>query len=74
MLSFFLFCVLPESPKYLVQREEYDRALVAYNAMANFNGTPELQLSRAAGHRFIEEKPEDKKFLRHHMRRAKKEA
>ena len=74
VLSFLIFCVLPESPKYLVQREEYDRAFAAYNAIAKFNGTPELQLSRPAGHRFIEEKPEDKKFLRHHMRRAKRDA
>ena len=74
LISFAIFCILPESPKYLVQREEYDRAFAAYNTIAKFNGTPELQLSRPAGHRFHEERPEDKKFLRHHMRRAKAQA
>jgi MFS family permease len=51
-LAFVIFCFLPESPKYLVQRENYEKAIQAYNFMAKFSGRADMQFSRAAGHRF----------------------
>lgn len=38
LLAFIIFCFMPESPKYLVQRENYDKAIEAYNFMAKFAG------------------------------------
>lgn len=69
--SFLIFCFLPESPKYLVQAEEFERAFEAYNNIAIFNGTPEKQLSRSANHRFLEERSIDRRMLKSHMRKAK---
>jgi hypothetical protein len=33
-----VFCFLPESPKFLVQKKEYERALRSYNIIAKVNG------------------------------------
>ena len=72
-VSFVIFFFLPESPKYLVQTEEFDRALEAYNCIAIFNGTPNLQLSRAVNHRFWEERSSDRRMLKTHMKKSKVE-
>jgi hypothetical protein len=37
--SFLVFCYLPESPKYLVQKKEYERAMESYNFIAKVNKT-----------------------------------
>ena len=40
--SLSVFCALPESPKYLAQREAFDDAISAYNTIARFNRTRQL--------------------------------
>mmetsp|Transcript_6148 Transcript_6148/g.9879 ORF Transcript_6148/g.9879 Transcript_6148/m.9879 type:complete len:89 (+) Transcript_6148:936-1202(+) len=40
-VSFFVFCCIPESPKFLVQRREYLQANLAYNFICRFNNQPD---------------------------------
>ena len=38
--SFLVFCIIPESPKYLVQMKDYEQATRSYNFIGWFNNSP----------------------------------
>ena len=67
LLSFMISLALPESPKFLVSRKEYEKAMDAYNTVARLNNHSEKVLRREV-HRFKEEKRADKKALRKHFK------
>ena len=39
IFSFLVFCVIPESPKYLVQMKDYQQAMKSYNLIGWFNNS-----------------------------------
>jgi len=67
LLSFLISLILPESPKFLVSRKDYDAALESYNTIAKFNNHSDKIMYRDV-HRFKEEKRADKKALRKHFK------
>jgi len=67
-ISLIISLILPESPKFLVSRKQYDRAFEAYNFIGKMNKTG-LCLNHGL-HRFKEQKNGDKKALRRHFKRV----
>ena len=63
LVSFISFCVIPESPKYLIQCQNYEEAMKSYNYIARFNQVPEKQLSPSKD-RFHEQKKSDRSALK----------
>ncbi len=69
LFSFLVFCFIPESPKFLVQRKEYLQANLAYNFVCRFNNQPDKQLD-PDWERFKEEKSKDKRLIRKRIQKA----
>jgi hypothetical protein len=51
---------MPESPKFLVSKKDYQGAVNTYNFIARMNNKQEMQLNRETI-RFKDEKSKDKK-------------
>jgi hypothetical protein len=43
-MSLVTFCLIPESPKFLVQRKEYAKAIQSYKRIAAINGCKDLDI------------------------------
>lgn len=63
---------MPESPKFLVSKKDYQGAVNTYNFIARMNNKQEMQLNRETI-RFKDEKSKDKKQLRILFKKLSKE-
>lgn len=68
-LSFSISLFLPESPKFVVQKKDYQKAFDAYNFIADFNGKPRLDREKE---RFIDERKADRRALKKQLKNIEK--
>ena len=68
-ISLILTMILPESPKFLVSRKDYEGAALAYNFIARVNNSGSKALQRDV-HRFKEEKGADKRAVRKQFKKT----
>ena len=69
VISLILTMILPESPKFLVSRKDYEGAAKAYNFIARVNNNSSKELNRDI-HRFKEEKSADKRAVKRQFKKT----